>query len=111
MARDPHPDATPSLTRFLARRAGRATGRAAGRLATRVVAAVGGVYAVLFGVRAVAAVPDVARTAAMLGGATVLGWAVVVALRRIGEWPGVRRALAVAVGLVWVVTGIRAVLL
>ena len=99
------------MTRFLARRAGRATGRAAGRLVTRVVAAVGGVYAVLFAVRAVTAVPDTTRTAMMLAGATVLGWAVVAALRRTGEWPGVRRALAVTVALGWVVTGIRVVLL
>ena len=71
----------------------------------------GGVYAVLFAVRAVTAVPDTTRTVMMLAGATALGWAVVAALRRTGEWPGVRRALAVAVALGWVVTGIRVVLL
>ena len=102
-------DATPSLTRFLARRAGRATGRAAGRVATRVVAAVGAVYATLFGVRAVTAVPDASAVVMLLAGATVLGWAVVVALRRTGEWPGVRRAVAVVVALAWVSVGLRMV--
>lgn len=109
MARDPHPDATPSLIRFLARRAGAATGRVAGRLATRVVAGVGAVYAILFTVRAVTAVPDTTAVAMLLAGATALGWAVVVALRRTGEWPGARRGLAVAVLLGWVAVGVRAV--